>query len=230
MNFNKMEKYTLEYFSEKIVYVSKKLFETGLVKSTFGVVSVRLPETNYVIITPSGFSKEKVSTENLIVVDFEGNVILGKFRPSVETSMHLYIHQKIPEANCVIHTHSPLATAFAIAERDIPCVSAEQAFMLGGQVPIVKKYSFPGTTKLEELEEIVKALMRCKAVLLRKHGVVVIGSTPEEALDNAIIVEDVAAMTIYSLILGKPLEFTTEEIYFIQNFKKTRYGQKPGVT
>ncbi|MEM2180965.1 MAG: class II aldolase/adducin family protein, partial [Nitrososphaeria archaeon] len=165
MNFNKIEKYTLEYFSEKIVYVSKKLFETGLVKSTFGVVSVRLPETNYVIITPSGFSKEKVSTENLIVVDFEGNVILGKFRPSVETSMHLYIHQKVPEANCVIHTHSPLATAFAIAERDIPCVSAEQAFMLGGRVPIVKKYSFPGTTKLEELEEIVKALMRCKAVL-----------------------------------------------------------------
>lgn len=226
MNFNKIEKYTLEHFSEKVVYVSKKLFETNLVKSTFGVVSVRLPDTNYIIITPSGFSKEKVSTENLIVVDFEGNIILGKFRPSTEMPMHLYIHQKIPEANCVIHTHSPLATAFAIAERDIPCVSTEQAFVLGGQVPVVRKYSFPGATKLEELEEIVKALMKCKAVLLRKHGVVVIGSTPEEALDNAIIVEDVAMMTICSLILGKPTEFTTEEICLIQEFKKTRYGQK----
>jgi L-ribulose-5-phosphate 4-epimerase len=227
MNFNEIKEDIFKDLSTRIVYVSKRLFETGLVKSTFGVVSVRLPKTDYVIITPSGYSKEKVSVENLIVVNFEGKVVRGTLRPSVETPMHLYIHQRIPEANCVIHTHSPMATAFAIVEKDIPCVSAEQAFMLGGRVPIVKKYSFPGTTKLEELESIVEALRECKAALLRKHGVVIIGSTPEEALDNAIIVEDVATMTIYSLMLGKPIEFTVDDINYIQDFKKTRYGQKP---
>jgi len=210
MNFNEIKEDIFKDLSTRIVYVSKRLFETGLVKSTFGVVSVRLPKTDYVIITPSGYSKEKVSAENLIVVNFEGKVVRGTLRPSVETPMHLYIHQQIPEAVCVIHTHSPMATAFAIVEK----------------VPIVKKYSFPGTTKLEELESIVEALRKCKAALLRKHGVVIIGSTPEEALDNAIIVEDVATMTIYSLMLGKPIEFTVDDINYIQDFKKTRYGQK----
>jgi len=226
----KIEKNILECISAQVVYVSKKLFETGLVKSTFGVVSVRIPGTDYVIITPSGFSKEKVSTENLIVVDYEGKVVFGNLKPSVETPMHLHIHKQVQDANCVMHTHSPAATAFAVAEMEIPCVSAEQAFMFGGRIPLVKKYSFPGTTKPEELQAIADALLSCKAALLRKHGVVVIGSTPEEALDNAIIVEDVATMTLYSLILGKPSEFRNDEIGYIQHFRRTRYGQKTQLT
>lgn len=226
MKLDAIDKSFLECVSAQVIYVSKRLFETGLVKSTFGVVSVRIPKTDYVIITPSGFSKEKISAENLIVVDFDGKVVLGNLKPSVETSMHLHIHRQIQEAGCVIHTHSPAATAFAIAETDIPCVSSEQAFMFGGHIPLVRKYSYPGTTKLEELQAIVDALKTCKAALLRKHGVVVIGSTPEEALDNSIIVEDVAIMTLYSLTLGKPSEFRADEIDYIQNFRRTRYGQK----
>lgn len=226
MKLSELDKSLLECISAQVIYVSKKLFETGLVKSTFGVVSVRIPKTDYVMITPSGFSKEKVSAENLIVVDFDGKVVLGNLKPSVETPMHLHIHQQIQEASCVIHTHSPAATAFAIAEMEIPCVSAEQAFMFGGRIPLVRKYSFPGTTKLEELQAIADALRTCKAALLRKHGVVVIGSTPEEALDNSIIIEDVATMTLYSLTLGKPSEFRADEIDYIQNFRRTRYGQK----
>jgi len=227
MNFDEIDRDVFERLSARVVYVSKELFDTGLVKSTFGVVSVRIPKTNYAIITPSGFSKKKVSAENLIVVDFNGKVVAGTLRSSVETPMHVYIHKQIPEAGCVIHTHSPIATAFAIAEMEIPCLSSEQAFMFGGRIPIVRKYSFPGTTNFEELQAIVNALKKCKATLLRKHGVVVIGSTPEEALDNSIVLEDVATMTIYSLMLGKPSEFRPEEIDYIQTFRKTRYGQKP---
>jgi L-ribulose-5-phosphate 4-epimerase len=226
LEFNEVDKDIFESISMQVIHVSKELFKTGLVKSTFGVVSARIPKTNYVIITPSGFSKRKIRKENLVVVNFEGKIIFGNLRPSVETPMHLYIHKQIPEAGCVIHTHSPMATSFSIMEMEIPCLSAEQAFVFGGRIPLVRKYSFPGTTDSEELQAIVDALKKSKAALLRKHGVIVIGLTPEEALDNSIIVEDVASMAIYSLMLGKPLEFRQEEINYIQLFKRTKYGQE----
>ena len=221
-----MDEKVLDDVMEGVLRVSRKLFEEGLVKSTFGVVSARIPGSDYVVITPSGFRKERVAKENLVIVDLEGNVISGKLRPSSETPMHVYIHKKIEEAGCVVHTHSPMATVFAILEMDIPCITSEQAFVFGGKVPVVKNYSFPGTTKLDELESIVDALRRCRAALLRRHGVIAYGEDFEEALDNAIVVEDLAISAIFALLLGKPKEFTEEEIKYLQEFKRTRYGQK----
>jgi L-fuculose-phosphate aldolase len=210
---------------EKVIEVAKGLFENHLVVSTFGVVSTRIPGTDFVLITPSGFSKARVYPENLIIVDMNANLVAGKFRPSVETPMHTYIHQHRPELSTVIHTHSPMACAFAAANMEIPCVSAEQAFYLGGRIPIVRKYSLPGTTEVSELAAILHALRDRDAVLLRKHGVVVVGKTPEDALDTAIVLEDAAKMALHSLMLAKPKEFTRRELAYLKNFKETRYGQ-----
>jgi len=215
----------LEDLKRRVVDAAQGLFDNHLVISTFGVVSVRIPNTEYVLITPSGFSKLKVHPDNLIVVDFDGKLVAGKFRPSVETPMHTYIHRRRPDINTVIHTHSPMACGFAAANIDIPCVSAEQAFYLGGRVPVVRKYSLPGTTKPVELAAILKALEKIDAVLLRKHGVVVVGRSPEEGLDTAIVLEDVAKQAFYSMQLAKPKEFTKKEIDYLQIFKKTKYGQ-----
>jgi len=225
----------LKEVQEGVLHVAKMLFDEGLVKSTFGVVSARIPGTDYVVITPSGFKKEKVAVENLVVVDLDGKVVQGTLRPSSETPMHVYVHKKIPEASCVVHTHSPMATVFAILEMEIPCLTTEQAFSFGGRIPVVTKYSFPGTTKIEELESIVEALRKCRVALLRRHGVIAYGESFDEALDNAVVVEDIAQSAILALLLGrcayafrkKPQEFTKEEIDYLQEFKRTRYGQKP---
>jgi len=211
----------------KVIEVARGLFDNHLVVSTFGVVSVRIPNTNLVLITPSGFSKARLSKENLIIVDFDSNLVEGKFRPSVETPMHTYIHEHRPDLSTVIHTHSPMACAFAAANVEIPCVSAEQAFYLGGRIPIVKRYSLPGTKKASELAAILKALETRDAVLLRKHGVVVVGRTPEEGLDTAIVLEDVATIALNSIRLSRPREFTKKELDYLKIFKKTKYGQKP---
>jgi L-ribulose-5-phosphate 4-epimerase len=210
---------------DEVLYVSKMLFEEGLVKSTFGVVSARIPNAYYVVITPSGFKKEKVAKENLLIVDLDCRVVSGNLRPSSETPMHVFVHKNIEEANYVVHTHSPMATVFAILRSDIPCIASEQAFTFGGRIPVVKKYSYPGTSNIEELESIVDALKTSKAALLPRHGVIVHGETGEEALDNAVVVEDIATSAIFSLLLGKPQEFSEEEIRYLQEFKKTRYGQ-----
>jgi L-ribulose-5-phosphate 4-epimerase len=216
----------LENLKGKVIEVARGLFENHLVISTFGVVSLRIPGTDFVLITPSGFSKMTLHNDHLIVVDLEGNLVEGNFRPSVETAMHTYVHKHRPELNTVIHTHSPMACAFAAANMEIPCVSAEQAFYLGGRIPLVRKYSLPGTNKLTELKAILKALENVDAVLLRKHGVIVVGRSPEQGLDTAIVLEDVAKMAFYSIQLAKPKEFTKTELKYLKEFKRTRYGQK----
>jgi len=216
----------LENLKGKVIEVARGLFENHLVISTFGVVSLRIPGTDFVLITPSGFSKMTLHNDHLIVVDLEGNLVEGNFRPSVETAMHTYVHKHRPELNTVIHTHSPMACAFAAANMEISCVSAEQAFYLGGRIPLVRKYSLPGTNKLTELKAILKALENVDAVLLRKHGVIVVGRSPEQGLDTAIVLEDVAKMAFYSIQLAKPKEFTKTELKYLKEFKRTRYGQK----
>lgn len=217
----------LDDVMEGVLMVSRKLFEEGLVKSTFGVVSARIPDTDYVVITPSGFSKERIAKENLVVVNLEGEIVQGRLRPSSETPMHVYIHKRIPEAKCVAHTHSPMATVFAILEMDIPCLTTEQAHAFEGRVPVVRNYSYPGTTNIDELESIVEALRRSKVALLRKHGVITYGASYEEALDNAIVIEELAKSAIFALLLGKPEELTEADIEYMREFKKKRYGQRP---
>lgn len=220
----------LEGLKGKVIEVARGLFENHLVVSTFGVVSLRIPNTDYVLITPSGFSKITLNNDHLIVVDLEGNLVTGNFRPSVETAMHTYIHKHRPELNTVIHTHSPMSCAFAAANMEIPCVSAEQAFYLGGRIPLVRNYSLPGTNEPSELKAILKALQNVDAVLMRKHGVIVVGRTPEQGLETAIVLEDVAKMAFYSIQLAKPKEFTKAELKYLKEFKRTRYGQKPAST
>jgi L-ribulose-5-phosphate 4-epimerase len=221
-----LDEVALDDLKGRVIDVAREMFDKGLVISTFGVVSARIPGTDYVLITPSGFSKAKLHPENLIVVDLEGNLVEGSFRPSVETCMHTYIHRRRPDLQAVLHTHSPFATAFAAANREIPCVSAEQAFYLGGRVPLVMNYSLPGTTDPGELESIVEALKDSNAALLRKHGVVVVGETLEKALDTALVLEDVAKMALLSMLIASPSEFTREELSYLKEFRETRYGQK----
>jgi L-ribulose-5-phosphate 4-epimerase len=228
-NVGRIDAGLLDDLGRRVVEVARGLFENKLVVSTFGVVSTRIPNTEYVLITPSGFSKARLDKDNLIIVDLDANLVEGKFRPSVETPMHTHIHKRRPDLSTVIHTHSPMACAFAAANMDIPCVSAEQAFYLGGRVPLVRKYSLPGTNKPSELESIVRSLRDVNVVLMRKHGVVVVGKTPEEALDTAIVVEDVATIAFHSIMLSKPREFTRKELNYLRDFKATRYGQKPSV-
>lgn len=217
----------LDKLRREVIQTASEMFDYGLIKSTFGVISVRIPQTDYLIITPSGFNKARLSIGNLCMVDLEGKLIKGKLNPSSETSMHVFIHKRLPEAKAVLHTHSPMATAFAVANKEIPCVSTEQGFAFGGRIPLVMEYICPGSQNIEKLEKVVDALRKAKAVLLRNHGVMIIGHDLEEALDNAIVLEDVATTTLQSCVIGGlPYELSSAEIEEIREFRLTRYGQR----
>lgn len=219
------DKKVLQDLKREVIETAKTVFEENLVKLTFGVVSARIPNTDHVVITPSGFSKARLNTKELIVLDLEANLVEGKLRPSVESKTHCYIHKLRPDVGAVIHTHSPVASGFASANAEIPCVSTEQAFVLGGTVPVVERYVMPGSENQSDLEIIEKTFRSSKAVLLRNHGILVIGANLREALNNAIVVEDAARIALVAKLVGKPEKLRDTEIKDLIDFR-ARYGQR----
>jgi len=215
----------LQDLKREVIETAKTIFEENLVKLTFGVVSARVPNTDHVVITPSGFSKARLNTRELIVLDLEANLVEGKLRPSVESKTQCYIHRLRPDVGAVIHTHSPIASGFASANAEIPCVSTEQAFMLGGTVPVVERYVMPGSQNQDDLEIIEKTFKSSRAVLLRNHGILVIGGDLEEALNNAIVVEDAARIALTARLVGNPERLPDIEIKKMVEFR-SRYGQR----
>ena len=219
------ESKTIQALKQEVIQTAKTIFEENLVKLTFGVVSARIPNTDHVVITPSGFSKARLSTKELIVLDLEANLVDGKLRPSVESKTHCYIHKLRPDVGAVIHTHSPVASGFASANAEIPCVSTEQAFVLGGTVPVVERYVIPGSQNQTDLEIIEKTFKSSKAVLLRNHGILVIGATLREALNSAIVVEDAARVALVAKLAGKWEKLPDTEIKNLIDFR-AQYGQR----
>ena len=219
------DKKVLQDLKREVIETAKTVFEENLVKLTFGVVSARIPDTDHVVITPSGFSKARLNTKELIVLDLEANLVEGKLRPSVESKTHCYIHKLRPDVGAVIHTHSPVASGFASANAEIPCVSTEQAFVLGGTVPVVERYVMPGSENQSDLEIIEKTFRSSKAVLLRNHGILVIGANLREALNNVIVVEDAARIALVAKLVGTSEKLSDGEIKNLVDFR-ARYGQR----
>lgn len=219
----------LQDLKKEVIVTAKTIFEENLVKLTFGVVSARIPGKDQVVITPSGFSKARLNTKALIVLDLEAKLVEGKLRPSVESKTQCHIHKLRPDVGAVIHTHSPVASGFASANTEIPCVSTEQAFVLGGTVPVVDRYVMPGSENQNDLELIERTLRKSKAVLLRNHGILVIGLDLKEALSNAIVVEDAARIALVSKLLGHAEPLPDAEIRNLVEFRK-RYGQRKSET
>ncbi|MDP2964780.1 MAG: L-ribulose-5-phosphate 4-epimerase [Pelolinea sp.] len=212
----------LENLKIRVSRLLAKLPENHLVCSTGGNVSARDPESGYMVIKPSGVPYEDLSPEALVVVDAQGNRVEGKFKPSSDTASHLYIYQKMPEINGIVHTHSPYATAFAVAERPIPVVFSETAEEFGGEIPL-SEFVLVGGEAIGE--QVVKYGSKIKAVVLRKHGIFTIGSTPEKAVDLAILAENSAFVAWLSFHLNPAAPLSEKDIQALYYRQQNIYGQ-----
>jgi L-ribulose-5-phosphate 4-epimerase len=112
----------LEALKKEVCRLNLELPANNLVVWTSGNVSVRDPESGYVIIKPSGIKFEDLQPEQMVVVDLKGQIIEGELKASSDTASHLYIYQHMPEVNGVVHTHSNYASAFAALGKPIPPV------------------------------------------------------------------------------------------------------------
>ena len=203
---------------------NKMLKDNNLVRWTSGNVSYRVPETNYVIIKPSGVHFDDLTPESMVFVNLEGEVIEGNLNPSVDTASHLYVYKNRDDIFSIIHTHSPFATSFAIRGKGIPSYSTTAANIFREGVPC-SGYASIGAEEIGK--EIVGNIGESPAILLRNHGVFTVGTTIDKALKAAVILEEIAEYAYYATLQEPSLEPLSKEIIESCNrFYTTSYGQK----
>ena len=214
----------LEQLKEELVQLHLELPKNNLVAWTSGNVSARDPETNLVVIKPSGIRFEHLKPENMVVVDIEGNIVEGDYKASSDTASHCYIYRNMPGVNGVVHTHSRYATAFAVVGRSIPCHTTAMGDEFGGEIPC-GGFALVGGEEIGQ--RVVEALQdsRSPSCLLVNHGVFAVGPTAEKAVKAAIMTEDNAAIMWLAFQLGEPVPIVQEDIDSLYDRYQNVYGQ-----
>ena len=206
----------------EICRLHAELPRNNLVAWTSGNVSGRDPGTGLVVIKPSGIRYEDLTPENMVVVDLDGKVLEGEYKPSSDTFAHVYVYRQRLDVNGIVHTHSTFATAWAAAGKPIPPVLTAICDEFGGPIP-VGAYARIGGDEIGQ--EIVRSIGSSPAILMKNHGVFTVGKTPEAAVKAAVMVEDVARTVFYALQLGQPDEIPTEEVARARRRYLEEYGQ-----
>src|SRR5512136_306967 len=212
----------LDELRTNVCQLNGELPRHNLVAWTSGNVSARDSSTGLVVIKPSGIRYGDLTPESMVVVDLDGKVVEGKFKPSSDTFAHVYIYRHRQDVNGVVHTHSTFATAWAAVGKPIPPILTAICDEFGGLIP-VGKYAKIGGDEIGQ--EIIRSIGKSPAILLKNHGVFTIGKTPEEAVKAAVMVEDVARTVFYALQLGQPDEIPAEEVARAYRRYHEEYGQ-----
>lgn len=212
----------LENLKKEVYQAHMNLMENKLVMWTSGNVSARDSKTDLVVIKPSGVSYDKLSPDNLVIVDLNGKVIDGELKPSVDMATHLYIYKHMAEVRSVIHTHSIYASAFAAAGKAIPIFLTAMADFFGCDIPMGELVLIGE----EEIgKEIVEKIGNSKAIIMKNHGPFTIGKSVDEALKAAIYLEESAKIIIMSRILGEPQPIPESMVRILHKNYIEKYGQ-----
>lgn len=206
----------------EVCQLNQQLPREGLVTMTSGNVSGRDPETGLIAIKPSGVSFEDLTPEKIPLVDIDGNVVEGDYKPSVDTATHLYIYRSRDDVRGVVHTHSNYATSFAALGQPIPCVLTAISDEFGGPVPC-GPYCQIGEEEIGRA--VVEHIGTSPAILLQNHGVFTIGPSPAAALKAAVMLEDVAKTVHLAMLRGTPIPIPDEEIARAHRRYVEKYGQ-----
>lgn len=222
----------LEDLKEEVLKANLALVKNGLVLFTWGNVSAR--QGDYIVIKPSGVEYDGMKAEDMVVVDLNGKVAEGKYRPSSDTPTHLEIYKAHPEIGGIVHTHSTYATAFAQAERAIPAYGTTHADYFYGQVPCTRDLEQSEMGEYEKntgvvINETVKDAVAIPACLVAHHGVFAWGKTADEAVYHATVVEEVAKMAFITENLRPVTKRLPQHIadkhYNRKHGKNAYYGQ-----
>lgn len=230
----------LEELKEKVCKANLDLVRHGLVIFTWGNVSGIDREHGLVVIKPSGVSYDDMRPADMVVVDLaSGRVVEGDLRPSSDTPTHLAIYRAWPEVGGVVHTHSTYATAWAQAGLDIPNIGTTHADYFHDAVPCtadMTETEVKGDYELETGNVIVRRFadaginpMHTPGVLVKNHGPFAWGTSPADAVHNAVVLEQVARMAYIAETLNPSL--TMNPLLIEKHFSRKHgpnayYGQK----
>lgn len=209
---------------QEVCELHAELPKNNLVAWTSGNVSARDPESGLVVIKPSGIKFKDLTPENMVIVDIDGKMVEGSYKPSSDTASHCYIYRHMTHVNGVVHTHSRYATAFATLGREIPCVTTAMGDEFGGPIPCGGFALIGG----EEIGQVVVATLtgsNSPSCLLQSHGVFATGANADKAVQAAVMTEDNAAIVWTALQIGQPLTISESDIAKLHHRYTHVYGQ-----
>lgn len=217
-----------------------ELLINGVVFYTWGNVSGISEDRKYMVIKPSGIDYEKMSADDMVVVDIaSGKKVEGKWNPSSDTKTHLELYKKYSSIKGVVHTHSMNAVAFAQAGMDITALGTTHADYFYGNIPcareltkseVEKDYEInTGKVIIETIENRKINPMAIPGIVVKNHGPFTWGESPDNAVRNAVILERIAEMNLKTLLLNQNAEmkqYILDKHYMRKHGPNAYYGQK----
>lgn len=242
----------LEALKKEVYEANMDLQRYGLVTFTWGNASGIDRMAGLFVIKPSGVPYEELSPAMMVVMDLQGNRIEGTYNPSSDMKTHLVLYNSFPKLGGIVHTHSPWATSWAQAGRNIPCYGTTHADYFYGSVPcvrtltqaeinedyeyntgvlIVRHFTETAHTRSNTVqkESVVEPYLSMPCVLCKNHGPFTWGKSPEQAVYHAVVLEEVAKMAARSEALQPDISeapvILQDKHYLRKHGKNAYYGQ-----
>ena len=229
----------LEALKEAVLQANLELPKKNLVTYTWGNVSGIDREKGLVVIKPSGVSYEEMKASDMVVVDLQGNVVEGDLRPSSDTPTHIALYNQYPELGGVVHTHSRWATVWAQAGKSIPPLGTTHADYFYGAIPCTRrltKEEIEGEYELNTGKVIIETFtelginpVHVPGVVCYSHGPFSWGKNPDEAVHNAVVMEEVAMMALNTKLLNPSIgdvdSYLLDKHFLRKHGANAYYGQ-----
>ncbi|MBQ4562770.1 MAG: L-ribulose-5-phosphate 4-epimerase [Clostridia bacterium] len=228
----------LENLKQMVYEANMALPRYGLVTFTWGNVSAIEREKGLVVIKPSGVEYDTMTAEDMVVVDLEGNIVEGRYKPSSDTPTHLVLYKAFQNIGGIVHTHSRNATSWAQAGRDIPAYGTTHGDYFYGAIPCTRKMTrdeIAGEYEAETGNVIVERFNGLSpddipAVLVNSHGPFTWGKDADNAVHNAVVLEEVALMAMQTEAINPNVAVMQQELldrhYLRKHGANAYYGQQ----
>lgn len=230
----------LENLKKEVCEANLELVKHGVVIYTWGNVSGISDDRKYMVIKPSGVDYSTMKDEDMVVVEVAtGNVVEGKWKPSSDTPTHLELYKKYDSIKGIVHTHSTNATSFAQAGMDIPALGTTHADYFYGDIPCTRELSEEEVKKayekntglviIETFENKGLDVMAVPGVIIKNHGPFAWGTSPANAVYNAVVMEAIAEMDLKTLQLNPNSEmkqYVLDKHYTRKHGPNAYYGQE----
>ena len=228
----------LEKLKQDVLEANLLLPKYGLVTFTWGNVSGIDRESGLVVIKPSGVSYDSMTPADMVVVDLNGKVVEGKWRPSSDTPTHVALYKAFPDCGGIVHTHSRWATTFAQAGMDIPAMGTTHADYFYGDIPCTRPMTDEeiGGAYEQETGKVIIETFKAKdpaavpGVLVNSHGPFAWGTDAMNAVHNAVVMEEIAFMDWHAMMLRPEKAGMQQSLldkhYLRKHGKNAYYGQK----
>jgi L-ribulose-5-phosphate 4-epimerase len=227
-----------EELKKAVFDANMELYRRKLVIYSWGNVSGIDRSTGVIAIKPSGMAYEELSPDKIVLLDLDANIVEGTLKPSSDTPTHIELYRSFKAIGGVCHTHSPSATMWAQACREIPCLGTTHADYFYGAIPVtdvMTKGQIQSDYELNTGKVIVRRFadtdpMEMPAVLVANHGPFTWGKTPSAAVESTIVLEQIATMALGTITIDpdpNPISSALLDKHYLRKHgKNAYYGQR----